>query len=174
MDLHGIDDSDDGEPGPVDVHPWRRVEALDAEPFGGHASEHDHRYLFTCRVEEPPVGHVGAQHVQEIGVHSEHGDAAGFELRDQVVAPHGSSSARCGRDLLDGSDAAGHGHRLLGNLRPGSEDAGSRFDSEQVGAEIVERGEEIGPTRCRDAQDGDDGSNADRDPECREYCSCGP
>src|SRR5262249_49180678 len=71
-------------------------------------------------------------------------------------------------------DAADHHGRRCRQLRLDALDALAVDDREQVGAEPVDLGEEVGLAGAGDAEDGDDRGDADRDPERRQRRSGAP
>ena len=95
-------------------------------------------------------------------------ERVGVDGRDQRAAVDvGAGRARVG-DLGDRADPADHpggGQRQLGGAAEQRLPGG---DGEQVGAELVDLGEQPGLGGRREAEHGDDRRDADRDPERRE------
>ena len=134
MNLHLIDDAEDGEPGAVHIESRHRVEVFDAEPIGGNRPEDHGRNSGGRLVDEAAFSHVGPEYLQEIGVGGQNGDTSGFQFRYQVVAPHRGGGPGGRGDLLYRPDPLRHRRSFLRYLAARAEDAGARFDAKQVGS----------------------------------------
>jgi hypothetical protein len=109
----GIEDPYDREPALAEPHAHAR--AVDPEPLGGLAAEHDGRVASRRHVEEAPVRHGRADRGGQRWVGGRDGDAAGLGRVDELVAAHGGV-----RDRLGGGgrlDAVGAPDHRAGRLR---------------------------------------------------------
>ena len=56
--------------------------------FSRNRPEHDRRHLGGSRIDESAFRHIGTQDLEKVGVGRQDVDTTGFQLRDEVVAPH--------------------------------------------------------------------------------------
>ena len=156
---------DAGHREPAVTQPDLAAHGGDPEPLGRLGPEHHHRVAGGGPVQEPPGGQLPAEGAEQLRVGREHADAARLGLGDPVAAAHAGPGVAGGRHPLDRPDPAQHADRLGGQLGLVPEEGLARGDPEQVGAEGVELGQQVGPARLGDAEHGHHGRDPDGDSE---------
>ena len=139
------------------VHPG------DAQVLRGLHAEHDRGVVRRGAVEEDAGGKLPAQRGQEVGRGGQHRQAAGLDRGDLVGLEDGGADRRGLGLRLHGTDARDHagggqgqGGRATEELLPGRH-------GQEVGAQLVELGEQARPARLGDPEHGHHGGDADAD-----------
>src|SRR5581483_2258201 len=162
----GVEDSGEVEPHSSQPDSLSGVEAVDAEPLRRRVSQHCDRLAGSSGVEVLAGRDAGADRARQIEARRLDGEGIGVHGRDER-APVDVRARRAGvLHLLHRSDARDHSRGRERKLCGLSEQRLSVLDREQVGAELVDLGEEPRLRRRGETEHRDDGGDADRDPEC--------
>ena len=162
----GFEDAGDVEPLAADPDPLAGVDAVDAEPLGGDGAEHGDGFLGGGGVEVVALGDGGGDDREEVEAGGLDGQGVGVDRGDVGAAVGVGAADRPGAlHLLHTADTADHGRRRGGQLGGAAGEALAVADGEQVGAELVDLGQQAGLGGGGQAEHGDDGGHADGDAE---------
>ena len=158
---HGREDADDAEPliAEPDPHPGRP----DAEPSCGGITEDDRRQRRRRGILPAACRDVGTKRVRQVEVGSSDADAARAALVDAVGATDRGVDARDAGCRFDRSDTVDHRACLGRQLGRASEERLAGGHAQQVRAQAVELGQEVGAARVADDEHADHGRDADGD-----------
>ena len=170
----GVEDAGEVEPLPAGCaarpssqpDPLSRVDPVDAQAPGGGGAEHGDRLAGGGRVQEPALGHRGADGAGQCQAGGLHGQGVGVDRGDQRAAVGGDVADGAGvihgGDRPDARDHAGCGDREFGGVAAEGLPVG---DGEQVGAQFADLVQQPGLGGGREAEHGDDRGDADGDAE---------
>ena len=162
----GFEDAGEVEPLAAHPDPLAGVDAVDAEQLGGGGAEHGDGFLGGGRVEVVALGDGGGEDREEVERCGLDGQAVGVDRGDVGGAVGVGAADRPGAlHLLHTADAADHGRRRGRQLGGAAGEALAVADGEQVGAELVDLGQQAGLGGGGQAEHGDDGGHADGDTE---------
>ena len=161
-----FEDPDHSEAAPTDPNDRTAPQVVDPEPLGSDRPEYDRRKRHSLVVEEASVGHGPLERVEQLWFGGQHVEAV--LVVDILVALNIGVELRYRRRLFDGADPAHHGGRLRREFGALTEQVVAGLDLQQVGAELVDLGDQIGLAGTRDAEHGDHRGDPDRDSDRRQ------